>query len=97
MYKYFKIKIELNIFTLTHVLSQGRARQLYNAGYKTLQSIAKADPREIKDKIPYLSKKIVAQITAAAKVSHTGYILTKYFIPLICLYNYKLFIHNYSF
>ncbi|XP_012216296.1 helicase POLQ-like [Linepithema humile] len=46
----------------------GRARQLYKAGYKTLQSIAKADPRELEDKIPYLSKKIVAQITAAAKL-----------------------------
>lgn len=42
---------------------------MYKAGYKTLQSIAKADPREIQEKIPYLSKKVVAQITAAAKVS----------------------------
>lgn len=46
----------------------GRARQLYKAGYKTLQSIAKADPREIKEKIPYLSNKIIAQIVAAAKL-----------------------------
>ncbi|XP_077272175.1 mutagen-sensitive 301 isoform X3 [Temnothorax americanus] len=46
----------------------GRARQLYKAGYKTLQSVAKADPREIRDKIPYLSNKIVTQIIAAAKL-----------------------------
>ncbi|EGI68760.1 Helicase POLQ-like protein [Acromyrmex echinatior] len=46
----------------------GRARQLYKAGYKTLQSIAKADPKEIKKNIPYLSNKIVTQIIAAAKL-----------------------------
>ncbi|XP_036138316.1 helicase POLQ-like isoform X2 [Monomorium pharaonis] len=46
----------------------GRARQLYKAGYKTLQSIAKANPREIKEHIPYLSNKIVAQIITAAKL-----------------------------
>ncbi|KAG5328374.1 HELQ Helicase, partial [Acromyrmex charruanus] len=44
------------------------ARQLYKAGYKTLQSIAKADPKEIKKNIPYLSNKIVTQIIAAAKL-----------------------------
>ncbi|KYM99877.1 Helicase POLQ-like protein [Cyphomyrmex costatus] len=46
----------------------GRARQLYKAGYKTLQSIAKADPKEIKENIPYLSNKLVLQIIAAAKL-----------------------------
>ncbi|KAM0724825.1 Helicase POLQ-like [Formica fusca] len=46
----------------------GRARQLYKAGYKNLQSIAKADAREIKEKIPYLSNKMVMQIITAAKL-----------------------------
>ncbi|XP_032687366.1 helicase POLQ-like isoform X2 [Odontomachus brunneus] len=46
----------------------GRARQLYKAGYKTLQSIAKANPRDLKEQIPYLNNKIVAQIIAAAKL-----------------------------
>ncbi|XP_011645819.1 helicase POLQ-like [Pogonomyrmex barbatus] len=46
----------------------GRARQLYKAGYKTLQSIAKANPKEIQEKIPYLNNKITAQIIAAAKL-----------------------------
>ncbi|XP_020293025.1 helicase POLQ-like [Pseudomyrmex gracilis] len=46
----------------------GRARQLYKAGYKTLQSIAKANPKEIKEKIPYLTNKMVGQIIAAAKL-----------------------------
>lgn len=43
---------------------------MYKAGYRNLQSIAKADVREIREKIPYLNNKIVMQITAAAKVSH---------------------------
>ncbi|XP_050447937.1 helicase POLQ-like [Cataglyphis hispanica] len=46
----------------------GRARQLYKAGYQNLQSIAKADVREIKEKIPYLSNKMIMQIIAAAKL-----------------------------
>ncbi|XP_014480295.1 PREDICTED: helicase POLQ-like isoform X2 [Dinoponera quadriceps] len=46
----------------------GRARQLYKAGYKTLQSIAKANPWDLKEQIPYLNNKIVAQIIAAAKL-----------------------------
>ncbi|XP_025267746.1 helicase POLQ-like [Camponotus floridanus] len=46
----------------------GRARQLYKAGYRNLQSIAKADVREIKEKIPYLSNKMIMQIIAAAKL-----------------------------
>ncbi|XP_070528849.1 helicase POLQ-like isoform X2 [Cardiocondyla obscurior] len=45
----------------------GRARQFHTAGYKTLQSIAKANATEIKEKIPYLSDKIVSRIIAAAK------------------------------
>lgn len=35
-----------------------------------MQSIAKANSREIKEKIPYLSNRIIAQIIAAAKVSY---------------------------
>jgi hypothetical protein len=35
-----------------------------------LQSIAKANLKEIKEKIPYLNNKIIAQIIAAAKVSY---------------------------
>ncbi|EFN77230.1 ATP-dependent DNA helicase HEL308 [Harpegnathos saltator] len=46
----------------------GRARQLYKAGYKSLQSIAKADSKVLQEQIPYLSNKIVAQIIAAAKL-----------------------------
>lgn len=59
---------------------QGRARQLYKAGYRTLQSIAKANPRDLREQIPYLNNKVVAQIIAAAKVSYSiQYILIKVF------------------
>ncbi|XP_012280090.1 helicase POLQ-like [Orussus abietinus] len=46
----------------------GRARQLYNAGYKTLKSIAQADGKELYTKIEHLPKKTAAQIIAAANL-----------------------------
>ncbi|XP_034939312.1 LOW QUALITY PROTEIN: helicase POLQ-like [Chelonus insularis] len=46
----------------------GRARQLYNAGYKTLQSIATANPIELQGKVKNLSKKIVTRIIDAANL-----------------------------
>lgn len=48
---------------------QGRARQLYNAGFKTVQCIAKVQPKDLQDKLPYLSKKVATQIIEAAKVT----------------------------
>ncbi|CAG5075502.1 Similar to HELQ: Helicase POLQ-like (Homo sapiens) [Cotesia congregata] len=45
-----------------------RAKQMYNAGYKTLQLIASADPKELKSKINHLSRKTVDQIIVAAKL-----------------------------
>lgn len=47
----------------------GRARQLYNAGYTTLQSIAAAKPDDLEEKIKHLSRKAIKQMIAAAKVS----------------------------
>ncbi|XP_014224131.1 helicase POLQ-like [Trichogramma pretiosum] len=46
----------------------GRAKQLYKAGYKTLQSIAKAKPKDLMNDIDNLSKKVVSQIISAAKL-----------------------------
>ncbi|KAH0554790.1 helicase POLQ-like isoform X2 [Cotesia glomerata] len=45
-----------------------RAKQMYDAGYKTLQLIASADPKELKSKISHLSRKTVDQIIVAAKL-----------------------------
>ena len=47
---------------------QGRARQLYKAGYKTLQLVANADPLEIVKSVDHMPKKVAIQIVAAAKV-----------------------------
>ena len=48
--------------------SQGRARQLYTAGYKTLQLVAHADAENIVREINHMPRKIAKQIIAAAKV-----------------------------
>lgn len=48
--------------------SKGRAMQLYKAGYKTLVSIAKANPEEMVDKIKNLPRRACAQIISTAKV-----------------------------
>ncbi|XP_017875050.1 helicase POLQ-like [Ceratina calcarata] len=50
----------------------GRARQLYNAGYKTVQCIAKAHPIELQEKVPYLNRKLAQQIVDAAKLAIVG-------------------------
>lgn len=46
-----------------------RAKQLYAAGYRTLQSIAKADPGDLMDNIEHLSRKVANQLIATAKLS----------------------------
>ncbi|KAG7204711.1 hypothetical protein KM043_005125 [Ampulex compressa] len=59
---------ELEILMELPTVKIGRARQLYNAGYRTLQSIVKAKPEELQEKIPYLNRKVVMQIIAAANL-----------------------------
>ncbi|KAI4489482.1 hypothetical protein M0802_011094 [Mischocyttarus mexicanus] len=49
-------------------VKMGRAYQLYNAGYKTLQSIAKANPNEMQTKIKYLTNRTAVQIITAANL-----------------------------
>ncbi|KAG8041686.1 hypothetical protein G9C98_000684, partial [Cotesia typhae] len=46
---------------------QAEQKQMYKAGYKTLQLVASADPKELKSKISHLSRKTVEQIIVAAK------------------------------
>ncbi|XP_076249291.1 mutagen-sensitive 301 [Calliopsis andreniformis] len=46
----------------------GRARQLYNAGYRTIKCIAKTKINDLQMKIPYLSKRAAQQIIEAAKL-----------------------------
>lgn len=46
----------------------GRAKQLYNAGYKTLQSIATASSRDLVNSIDHMNYRVAKQLIAAAKV-----------------------------
>lgn len=49
-------------------VKRGRARQLYKAGYKTLQDVAKADAKQMVCSIDHMPKKVANQIIAAAKL-----------------------------
>ncbi|CAK9294076.1 unnamed protein product [Gordionus sp. m RMFG-2023] len=46
----------------------GRIRQLFNAGYKTLFQIAKAQPETLTKDIKFLSKELANQLISSAKV-----------------------------
>lgn len=55
---------------LTQLLNlQARAKQLYNAGYKTLAHLANADPETLVKMIDHLSRRQAKQIVSSAKVS----------------------------
>ncbi|XP_050575371.1 helicase POLQ-like isoform X2 [Bombus affinis] len=60
--------LELEALMELPLVKIGRARQLYNAGFKTMQCIAKAQPMDLQEKIPYLSKKTARRIIEAAKL-----------------------------
>ncbi|CAL7945074.1 unnamed protein product [Xylocopa violacea] len=64
--------LELEALMDLPLVKIGRARQLYNAGFKTVQDIAKAQPIDLKEKIPYLSKKAAIQIIESAKLLIIG-------------------------
>ncbi|KAK9884457.1 hypothetical protein WA026_007300 [Henosepilachna vigintioctopunctata] len=49
-------------------VKQNRAKQLYNAGYKTLHSIAKANVDDLIRDIEYMSRQIAVQLISAAKM-----------------------------
>jgi hypothetical protein len=60
-------------------LVQGRAKQLYSAGFETLQSLTAAEPSHLVSKVQFLTHKAARQIVAAAKVkaaSHWKIILS---------------------
>ncbi|XP_028966525.1 helicase POLQ-like [Galendromus occidentalis] len=48
-------------------VKRGRARQLYTAGYRKVSDIAKADPKELVEKLDHMPCNVAAQIVAAAK------------------------------
>jgi len=48
---------------------QGRATQLYKAGYKTLNDVAKANKKELCNSINHLPLNVAREIIAFAKVN----------------------------
>jgi hypothetical protein len=50
------------------VCIQGRARQLYAAGFRTLGLVAHADPGHLVRSVEHLTRKSAAQIVASAQV-----------------------------
>lgn len=52
-----------------YILIQGRASQLYKAGYKTLNDVAKANKKELCNVINHLPLKVAREIIASAKVN----------------------------
>ncbi|CAH0552619.1 unnamed protein product [Brassicogethes aeneus] len=49
-------------------VKQGRAKQLYNAGYKNLQSVAKANVNDLMESIEFMSRTVANQLISAAKM-----------------------------
>ncbi|KAK4883652.1 hypothetical protein RN001_006971 [Aquatica leii] len=49
-------------------VKQARAKQLFQAGFKNLQSIAKADPEDLLQAVEFMSRKVANQLIAAAKM-----------------------------
>lgn len=49
-------------------VKQNRAKQLFNAGYKTLQSVARAEPEKLMQEMDFMSRKLANQLIAAAKM-----------------------------
>lgn len=47
---------------------QGRAKQLYNAGYKSLEDVVNATPKALVSAVDHLSFRVAYEIIAAAKV-----------------------------
>ena len=51
---------------------KGRARQLYGAGFRSLPSVAHADPSLLVRSVQHLSRKAAGQIVASAQVIHSS-------------------------
>ncbi|XP_071452679.1 helicase POLQ-like [Hetaerina americana] len=49
-------------------VKRGRARQLYNAGFKTLGDVANSTPQQLVNSIDHMPRKVAQQIIAAAKL-----------------------------
>lgn len=63
-------KIFYELWRLCVLVLQVRAKQLYSAGYKTLEEIAKADVTKLANDIEHLTPRVARQLISAAKVKN---------------------------
>lgn len=56
------------LFSRFTLLLQGRATQLFKAGYKTLNDVAKSNKKELCNSIDHLPLKVAREMIASAKV-----------------------------
>lgn len=63
--------ISLNSFNINSISTQGRAKQLYNAGYKKIEDVARAKPKEMVANIEHMNFRLAHQLVSAAKVLST--------------------------
>lgn len=64
----FIVILKFILLTLPFVL-KGRAKQLYNAGYKKIEDVARAKPKELVENIEHMTYRLANQLVSAAKVS----------------------------
>lgn len=77
------LKAQCFCFILLHsLLIQHRAKQLYNAGYKTLAHLANADPQILVRTIENLFKRQANQIIASAKVSTISHYMATFYLHI---------------
>lgn len=63
--------------------AQGRARQLYSNGFRTLEDVAKSSIGNLVEKIEHLNYRVARQLISAAKVSILFVLLLYKFIYLV--------------
>ena len=78
---------------------QARARQLFKAGYKSLNSLAWADVNSLMADIEHLSRRQANQIVSAAKVKPVeldGSLVAVREVVVLSVHTYTLFIYCFS-
>ena len=74
---------------MLHVHLQGRARQLYNAGYRTPQQLAQARPEDLCGKVEHLFPNTAKRLIKCAKVCMLKF-CTLMYVVLHCLFPYQI-------
>ena len=61
----------LSCIFVMYCMSQGRAKLMYAAGYRSLGSVAMANPEDLVKSVQHMPRKVARQIVASAKVSQS--------------------------